>query len=54
MASAIRPLSYNLADHGLGNDPSPAKIKEALKKAVDSIAEKDLQKVRGGQVVLFQ
>jgi hypothetical protein len=56
MTSAIRSVAYDLADHGVGNDPAASsdQIKQALKKAVDAISEKDLKKVRGGQIVLFQ
>jgi hypothetical protein len=56
MASSIRSVSYDLADHGVGKNPSakPDEIKAALKKAVDAISEDDLRKVRGGQIIVLQ
>jgi hypothetical protein len=56
MASAIRSVSYDLAAHGIGSDPAAKAdyIKQALKKAVDAIPEKDLTKVRGGQIIVLQ
>lgn len=54
--AGIRSVSYDLADHGVGKDPKAKadQIKKSLKAAIDAISDKDLKKVRGGQITILQ